>query len=67
MQEGWLCPKCKTIYSPSITQCSCSKSLEEHRAEITDYFNELRKINKQRPWPKRMDGLDSGLFTTCFS
>ena len=29
-QFGWQCPKCGTIYAPSVTECNCSAFVKCH-------------------------------------
>lgn len=39
--EGWICPKCKTVWSPSIIQCTnsvCVAQFESYESKDTKQF-----------------------------
>lgn len=35
MQEGWLCPRCKRINAPWISQCFCNDNQQYWQTNIT--------------------------------
>lgn len=37
-QQGWQCPICKTVYSPSMVACSCQKNAKYETIPTTTPF-----------------------------
>lgn len=50
MQEGWLCPRCKRINAPWISQCLCKDTQQYWTTNVTtlkDVLNEKVKDSNQ--------------------
>lgn len=71
MQEGWLCPKCKIVYTPHISHCSnCypKQTYLDAPGDIKKWFDGVRKEQYKLEWPNRVKGIDKDLFSPgCFS
>lgn len=44
MTEGWICPRCQTVYSPFIANCACRPMLDTsppvaRRTECVFFYN----------------------------
>lgn len=43
MIEGWLCPVCKKVYSPFITECTQCPSKLADKSEFEEFMKRWRK------------------------
>jgi len=44
--EGWVCPKCETVYAPFIKECRCSVKINFNISCIHDWAGPGHKCSK---------------------
>jgi len=50
-KQGWQCPLCKTIYSPSMVTCTCQKVQKSETRPTADVKPNIKEgLNPCYPW-----------------